>query len=33
VLGYGKVAQYTEGLPQVTTAMQQGSIDRLFSNS
>jgi hypothetical protein len=33
VLGYGKVAQYTEGLPQVATAMQQGSIDRLFSNS
>ena len=33
VLGYGKVAQYTEGLPQVTTAMQQGNIDRLFSDS
>ena len=33
VLGYGKGAQYTEGLPQVATAMQQGSIDRLFSDS
>jgi len=30
VLGFGKVAQYTEGLPQVTAAMQQGNIDRLF---
>lgn len=30
VLGFGKTSQYTEGLPQVTRAMQQGSIDRLF---
>jgi hypothetical protein len=30
VLGYGKVAQYTEGLPQVAAAMQQGNIDGLF---
>jgi len=30
VLGFGKVAQYTEGLPQVAAAMQQGNVDRLF---
>jgi len=30
VLGYGKVAQYTEGLPQVAAAMQQGNVDGLF---
>jgi hypothetical protein len=30
VLGFGKTAQYTEGLPQVSAAMQQGTIDRLF---
>ena len=30
VLGFGKIAQYTEDLPQVATAMQQGSVDRLF---
>ncbi len=30
VLGFGKIAQYTEGLPQVAAAMQQGNVDRLF---
>jgi hypothetical protein len=30
VLGYGKVAQYTEGLPQVAAAALTGGIDGLF---
>ena len=30
VLGFGKVSQYTEGLPQVAEAMQQGNVDHLF---
>jgi hypothetical protein len=30
VLGYGKVAQYTEGLPQVAAAVNQGTLDGLF---
>jgi hypothetical protein len=30
VLGYGKVAQYTEGLPEVAAAMQAGGVDGLF---
>jgi hypothetical protein len=30
VLGYGKAAQYTGGVPQVAAAMKQGNIDGLF---
>jgi len=30
VLGYGKVSQYTESLPQVAEAMKRGKIDYLF---
>ena len=30
VLGFGKTAQYTDGLPQVTEAMRQGKVDYLF---
>lgn len=33
VLGFGKTAQYTQGLPQVTAAVEQGGIDRLFRES
>ena len=31
-LGYGKLAQYTEGLPQVSAAMQRGGMDSLFQS-
>ena len=30
VLGFGKTAQYTDGLPKVSAAMQKGQIDTLF---
>jgi hypothetical protein len=30
VLGFGKTTQYTDGLPQVAAAMQQGNADHLF---
>ncbi len=30
IIGVGKTSQYTEGLPQVATAMRGGSVDDLF---
>ena len=32
IIGFGKTAQYTESLPQVADAVEQGSIDRLFED-
>jgi hypothetical protein len=33
ILGVGKTSQYTEGLPQVSAAMNKGAVDGLFRNA